>query len=161
MSHIEQIRNAIVEGTNTFQITLPKLCATCEQHVEEKVTFVCNLCEQTYHKKCANVNKLLNNTLCEGCFMTVEASSGVVSKAKAENEAICFCNTTKDNEKSIRCDECEGFFHLSCVGLSHVSDADLDNIEKYICPFCSQETNHVSVDKHDHKLYCTCIETIF
>ena len=43
----------------------------------------------------------------------------------------CFCRRPDDSRLMVQCDQCDGWFHGECIGVTTQEDADLD---QYICP---------------------------
>ena len=55
-----------------------------------------------------------------------------------EEQRYCVCRGTYGNKFMIGCDNCEEWFHGSCISIN--SD-QAKYVDKYYCPFCKGEEN--------------------
>ena len=51
----------------------------------------------------------------------------------SDTDVYCFCRRPDDSRRMVQCDQCDGWFHGECVGVTNQEVADLD---QYICPSC-------------------------
>ena len=51
----------------------------------------------------------------------------------SDTDVYCFCRRPDDGRLMVQCDQCDGWFHGECVGVTTQEVADLD---QYICPAC-------------------------
>ena len=51
----------------------------------------------------------------------------------SDTDVYCFCRRPDDSRRMVQCDQCDGWFHGECVGVTTQEVADLD---QYICPSC-------------------------
>ena len=58
------------------------------------------------------------------------------------------------SDKMIHCDECESWFHVSCVNL--IDDGQLDTIKHWFCPLCIHKETPLS-----HMTKLTQVRTIY
>ncbi|XP_061166032.1 uncharacterized protein LOC133174957 [Saccostrea echinata] len=53
-----------------------------------------------------------------------------------DSELYCFCRRPDDGGLMIQCDQCDGWFHGVCVG---VTSEEASSLDQYICPDCMGE----------------------
>jgi hypothetical protein len=71
----------------------------------------------------------------------IEMRTSPISPVASEDEEsesddggeYCICRGPDDHRKMIACDQCEEWYHCSCINLK---EADVDLIDKYICNKC-------------------------
>ena len=51
----------------------------------------------------------------------------------SDTEVYCFCRRPDDGRLMVQCNQCDGWFHGECVGVTTQEVADLD---QYICSSC-------------------------
>ncbi|WVQ95214.1 hypothetical protein IAU59_002308 [Kwoniella sp. CBS 9459] len=79
------------------------------------------------------------------------SSSSAKSKAKGkgkkhkEEETYCICKTNADGPM-IECDQCNDWFHFSCIGMT---DDEAEKIQTYVCPGCESSTGEKSTHTQD------------
>ena len=61
----------------------------------------------------------------------------------------CFCRKPDDGREYLICEgDCKGWFHVSCVGLEHLTKQEL-NALTYICPSCQLSELKQKLSKKD------------
>ncbi|TPX70142.1 hypothetical protein SpCBS45565_g01901 [Spizellomyces sp. 'palustris'] len=67
---------------------------------------------------------------------------------KREDEVFCVCREPhrEDDGDMIGCDDCGGWYHFKCVGLTA---ADAEKMETYTCPMCQNKAAQLGRDKEN------------
>ena len=55
-------------------------------------------------------------------------------------DVYCFCRRPDDGRLMVQCNQCDGWFHGECVGVTTQEVADLD---QYICPSCMGDGSRI------------------
>ena len=55
------------------------------------------------------------------------------SDPSSDTDVYCFCRRPDRGRLMVQCDQCDGWFHGECMGVTTQEVADLD---QYICPAC-------------------------
>ena len=58
----------------------------------------------------------------------------------SDGDTYCICHKPDDGRLMVQCDQCEGWFHGVCVG---VTSEEASSLDQYICPPCSGTINRL------------------
>lgn len=108
----------------------------------------CDACEDWYHWRCVGIltkPKPSEIWLCPRCKK--KKKTAIASKALEESRPseeagwdCCKCKKELGEESSIGCDECDKWFHFSCVSLQSAPKKD----ESWFCPHCIQRQSDIA-----------------
>lgn len=107
-----------------------KLYCVCRTPYDDTEFYVgCDLCSNWFHGRCINVSeddaKEIDSYICDECK---------VQKDSTQEELYCVCRTPyNESEFYVGCDQCQGWYHGRCVG---VTKAEADLLATYVCPNC-------------------------
>ncbi|XP_041363891.1 uncharacterized protein LOC121379372 [Gigantopelta aegis] len=107
-----------------------QFCSICKNPIDETGLYVdCDLCSSWFHGSCVGITNMklqvIEAFLCNECKEQQDSTY---------QQLHCICKTPLDDGKFyVGCDQCQGWFHGSCVG---VTEKMAKRIDSYTCPHC-------------------------